>query len=186
MASSASRAFIDFGVIGIILAFYHAWLEQAFTTNFSLVYYAPFASFFGLPYWVCGVVWYPVVFAVGLWSTRLGRIGLDKKLLILLTVGNLFTMYFWYLDIFLVQAFNTVYIGLYATNYVLTGLVVFQNRSNNAIHEFVYGTIVGAAVGLIFGLFGVVVLGIVGGILASVRHLAIPRKESIANPRPTA
>lgn len=172
------------GVIGIFLAFYHAWLEHLFTTNFFIIKYARFASFFGVPYSLFGVVWFPLVFAIGLWSTQLGRIGLKKELLILLTIGNLFTLYFLYLDIFIVNAFNTIYIGLYVTNYTLTGLVVFQNRSNDAIRGFVYGTVLGAVVGLIFGIYGVAMLGIVGGVLGSIRNLAVPMKPP-AGPAPT-
>ncbi|MDV3277200.1 MAG: hypothetical protein LYZ69_01875 [Nitrososphaerales archaeon] len=188
MASRASRAFIDFGVIGTILAFYHAWLEHAFSTNPFQVSYSPYASFFGVPYWFFGVVWFPVVLAVGLWSTRLGKIDLEKKLLVLLTVGNLFTAYLWYLDILVIRAFTPVYVGLYATNYVLTGLAVLQNRRNDKIQGFVYGTVVGAAVGLIFGPFGVAACGIVGGIFGAVRNIVLPQKassgESSQNLRP--
>jgi len=180
LSSSASRAFLDFSVIGIILAFYHAYLENAFTTNIFRVKYAPLASFYAVPYWLFGVVWFPFMLAVGLWSTRLGRIDLNKKLLILLTVGNLFTAYLWYLDVLVVVAFNTVTIGLYATNYALTGLVVFDYRSNDAIRGFAYGTVVGAVVGLVFGLFGVAACGIAGGIIGAVRNLVTPRERSAA------
>ena len=66
MAASASRAFLDFSVIGIILAFYHAYLENAFTTNIFVVKYLFLAAFYGVPYWLFGVVWLPLVFVVGL------------------------------------------------------------------------------------------------------------------------
>jgi hypothetical protein len=185
LAAGTSRAFLDFGVIGIVLAFYHAYLEGAFTTNIFLVKYSSLAAFYGVPYWLFGVVWFPLVFAVGLWSTRLGRMNLNKRLLILLTVGNLFTVYLWYLDVYVVVSFNALYIGLYAMNYALTGLVLFQNRSNDAIRGFVYGTVVGAAVGLIFGVFGVAACGVAGGILGAFRNLATPRGGSAAGPWPT-
>jgi len=186
MAASASRAFLDFSVIGIILAFYHAYTESAFSTNIFLVKYSSLASLYGVPYWLFGVVWFPLIFAVGLWSTRLGRTNLNKKLLILLTVGNIFTVYLWYLDVYVVVAFSAVNIGLYAVNYVLTGLVVFQNRSNDAVRGFVYGTVVGAAVGLIFGVYGVAACGVAGGILGAARNLVTPRGGSAAGPWPTA
>ncbi len=186
MASSTSRTFIDFAVIGVVLAFYHAWSEGLFTSNLFIIQYAPWASFFGTPYSLFGVVWFPVVLAVGLWSTRLSRIDLKRSLLLLLTVGNLFTMYFWYVDVAFVKAYNPLYLGLYVTNYALTGLVVFQNRSDDVVQGFAYGTVVGAAVGLIFGLFGVTVCGILGGILGSTRNLALPRQRSVAAPQPTS
>jgi hypothetical protein len=46
---------------------------------------------FLFPYWVFGVVWFPLVFAVALWMTRFAKVGLKKEMLVLLTVGNIFT-----------------------------------------------------------------------------------------------
>ena len=177
---------MDFSAIGIILAFYHAYLESAFTTNIFEVKYSSLASFYGVPYWLFGVVWFPLVFAIGLRSTRLGRANLSKTLLVLLTVGNLFTVYLWYLDVYVVVAFDAVNIGLYAMNYALTGLVVYQNRSDDVIRGFVYGTVVGGAVGLIFGVFGVAACGVAGGILGSLRNLATPGGGSVAGPGPAS
>ncbi len=186
MASSASRVFLDLSALGLVLAFYHAYLESAFTTNIFAVKYSSLASFYGVPYWLFGVVWFPLVLALGLWSTRLGRVSLNKKLLVLLTVGNLFTVYLWYLDVYVVVAFNAVNIGLYAMNYALTGLVVFQNRSDDVMRGFVYGTVVGGAVGLIFGVFGVAACGVAGGILGAARNLATPGRGSASRPWPGA
>jgi uncharacterized membrane protein len=94
-------------------ALYHAWQENAFTTNWLSVSFGPYASFFGVPYWVLGVVWFPLVLVVGLWATRLGQVDLMPKLLILLTVGNIVTGYFWYLDFVIVKAYTATYVGLY-------------------------------------------------------------------------
>jgi uncharacterized membrane protein len=160
--------------LGIAGALYHAWLEGAFTTNIFLVSYAPYASFYGIPYWAFGVVWFPLVFVVGLWTTRLGRTNLRQEMLILLTVGNVFTAYLWYLDLMVVRAFTVVYVALYATNYALTGLVLVQNRSNDAMRGYVYGTVTGAVVGLVFGAFGVAVFGIGGGIFGALRSFVVP------------
>jgi len=176
VASNFSRTFIILAILGIALAFYHASLENAFTTNIFVVKYAPYASFYGVPYWAFGVVWYPLILIVGAWSTGLGRTSLRKELLILLSVGNITTTYFWYLDIIVVKAFTPVYASLYLTNYALTALVVAQHRSDDVMQGYVYGTVTGAIVGLLFGPYGVAVCGVGGGIFGAIRNLVMPRR----------
>ncbi len=149
--SIISKAFITLSLVGIVEAFYHAWQENAFTTNIFKVHYSAYASFFGVPYWLFGVVWFPLIFVVGLWTTGLGRKSLRSELLILLAVGNVFTAYLWYLDIVVVRSYTPLYVALYATNYALTALVVIQDWSSDIMHGYVYGTVTGAAVGLLFG-----------------------------------
>lgn len=178
MTTNASKAFITLSTLGIAAALYHAWSEGAFTANFPMVGYAPFASFFGVPWWVFGVIWFPLILAVGLWTTGLGRAGLRKELLILLTIGNVFTGYLWYLDIVVIGAFTFVYVALYAINYALTGLVVFQNWSSDVMHGFVYGTVTGAIIGLLFGPYGVAACGIGGGIFGAIRNYVMPVKPT--------
>jgi len=170
-----SKVFIFVSVVGVVLAFYHASLEHAFTTNIFKVHYAPYASYFGVPYWLFGVVWFPLIFVVGAWSTNLGRAGLKPELVILLSVGNIFTAYFWYLDIIVVKAFTLVYASLYATNYVLTALVVAQHRSADVMQGYVYGTVTGAIIGLLFGPYGVAVCGIGGGVFGAARNYVMPK-----------
>lgn len=181
MSTIASKAFIAVSVVGIVTAVHHAWLEGALTSNSFAVIYAPFAFFFGIPYWVFGVVWFPLILVVGLWSTRLGSTALSKQVLILLTIGNVFTGYLWYLDIDVIGAYTLVYVALYAINYVLTALVVFQNRSNDIMRGYVYGTISGAIVGLLFGVYGVAACGIGGGIFGSLRNYVMPVEASPRN-----
>ncbi len=178
MQGIATKAFIALSFIGIVEAVYHAWSEKAFVTNIFAVHFAPNASFFGVPYWVFGVIWFPLIFIVGLWATRLGTTPLNQKFLILLTVGNVFTAYLWYLDIMLVRAYNPMYIALYATNYALTGLVVFQNWSSDVMHGYVYGTATGAVIGLLFGPYGVAACGILGGIFGGLRNYIIPKEAT--------
>lgn len=178
---SMSKAFVALSALGVLGAFYHAWLEQAFSTNYSLVTYVPLASFFGIPYWVFGVVWFPLILVVGLWATKMGRIQLRSWLLVLLTVGNVFTAYLWYLDIVVIHAFTLMYVALYATNYALTGLVVLDNRSTDVMHGYLYGTATGAVVGLLFGPYGVAACGIGGGMFGAVRNYVVPQR---ARPAP--
>lgn len=159
-------------------AFYHAWLEGAFTTNYATVNFSPYASLFGIPYWVFGVAWFPLILVVVLWRTRLGTKRLGMGLLSVLTVGNVFTGYLWYLDLEIVKAFTMVYVALYAVNYALTGLVVIENRSGDIMRGYVYGTGTGAVVGLLFGPYGVAACAIGGGIFGTLRNFAIPLKPS--------
>jgi len=173
-----SKTYIFVSGVGVVLAFYHAWLEHAFTTNTFAINYAPYASFFGVPYWLFGVVWFPIILAVGLWSTRLGRTELRGNLLMLLTVGNVVTAYFWYLDIIIVKAFTLVYVALYVTNYALTALVVIQHRSSDVMRGYIYGTVTGAIVGLLFGPYGVAVCGIGGGIFGAIRNFVVPKEAA--------
>lgn len=164
----ASITFIFLSAVGVAEALYHAWLENAFTTNLSLVNYSPYASFFGVPYWVFGIVWFPLVLVIGLWTTHFGHTNLRKELLLILSLGNVFTVYLWLLDLLIIRAFTAAYVGLYVTNYALTGLVVAQNWSSAEMHDFLTGTIIGMVIGVFFGPFGVAAFGIGGGIVGAV------------------
>jgi len=178
MSKNLSKAFIAVSVWGVVLAIYHAWSEKAFTTNPFLVHYSQYAAFFGVPYWVFGIVWFPLVLIVGLWSTNLGRNKLRMEMLVLLTVGNAFTGYLVYLDILVVKVFTITYAALYFTNYALTGLVVAQHWRNDVMDGFVYGTVTGAVIGILFGLYGVAACGIAGGIFGAVRNYFVPKNPT--------
>jgi uncharacterized membrane protein len=174
--SIITKTFIALSALGTAGAVYHASLEKAFTTNFSMVHYSALASFLGIPYWVFGVVWFPVILAVALMSTRMGSAALKKETLMLLTVGNLFTAYLLYLDIIVVRGYTLDAVSLYAINYALTGLVVYQNWSNDIMHGFAYGTVIGAVVGILFGPLGIAACGIAGGIFGAIRNYELPKQ----------
>jgi hypothetical protein len=164
----ASQAFILLSVVGVGEAFYHAYQEKAFTTNWFAVKFTGYSAFYGIPYWVFGVVWFPLVLIVGLWATKMGRSDVSRKWLILLTVGNLFTVYLWYLDLIVINAITPTYVGLYLTNYALTGAVVVQNWSHGEMRDFTVGTVLGIVVGAFFGAFGAALLGVAGGIFGAI------------------
>ena len=168
------KLFALVALLGTVGAFYHAWAEGAFTTNYGLVSFAQYSSFFGVPYWVFGVVWFPLVLAVAFWLTLRGEDALPKELLVLLTVGNVFTGYLWFLDLVIVKAFTTVYVLLYSTNYLLTAFVVAENWSDDVMRGYLYGTVTGAVVGLLFGPYGVAACGIGGGIFGALRNYFMP------------
>ena len=178
-----SRPFVLVALLGAVGAFYHAWSEGAFTTNYAVVSFSSYASFYGVPYWVFGVVWFPLVLVVALWLTRGGRNALPKGLLVLLTVGNMFTGYLWFLDLVVIQAFTAVYVLLYSTNYLLTALVVAENWSDDVMRGYLYGTVTGAVVGLLFGPYGVAACGIGGGIFGALRNYVMPVRVSTENLR---
>lgn len=163
-----SQVFILLSVMGVAEAFYHAWQENAFTTNWFAVKFTGYASLMGIPYWAFGIVWYPLVLVIGLWTTSLGRKKLRKELLVILSVGNVFTVYLWDLDFFVVVAFTAAYVGLYVTNYALTSLVIAENWSSPEMRDFSLGTVIGMVVGAFFGSFGVAALGITGGIFGAI------------------
>ncbi len=162
-----SRLFVFLSAVGVVEAFIHAWNENAFTTNWAAVPFGPFASVVGIPYWVFGVVWFPIVLVAGAWSTRMGASGLGGRMLILLTVGNIFTGYLWFVDLVVVGSFTAAFVGLYLTNYALTALVVAQNWTHGEMREFATGTAIGMVVGAFFGTFGVALFGITGGIFGA-------------------
>lgn len=177
MGATVSRVFIGISILGIAEAFYHAWLEKAFSTNVFDINYSQLAALFGVPYWIFGLVWFPLIFLIALWATRFGNSLLKQSMLILLTVGNVFTAYMWYLDVEVVKSYHPLYIALYMTNYALTGLVVYQNRSSDVMHGYVYGTITGGVVGLLFGPYGVAACGIAGGMFGAVRNYFMPKSS---------
>ena len=183
-----SKPFALVAFLGVVGAFYHAWAEGAFTTNYASVSFVSYASFYGVPYWAFGVVWFPLVLAVVLWVMRSGREALPRELLVLLTMGNVFTGYLWFLDLVVIKAFTTVYVLLYSTNYLLTALVVMENWSDDIMRGYLYGTVTGAVVGLLFGPYGVAACGIGGGIFGALRNYFMPLRvptENLPNRRPS-
>ncbi len=99
-------------------------------------------------------------------------------LLILLTVGNVFTGYLWFLDLVVIKAFTVVYVALYSTNYALTALLVSEHWYSDVMRGYLYGTVTGAVVGLLFGPYGVAACGIGGGIFGALRNYFVPIKVS--------
>ena len=164
----ASLAFVLLSVVGVAEAFDHAWLEVAVTTNLSVIANSSFGSYYGVPYWAFGVVWFPLILAVGHWTTRLGQDQLIGELISLMTIGNIFTGYLWFLDLVVVRAFTAAYVGLYVTNYALTGLVVAENWRSSTMKDFSAGTVIGIVVGVFFGPFGAAAFGLGGGVLGAL------------------
>jgi uncharacterized membrane protein len=74
-----------------------------------------YTSLFGVPFWAMGLAWFPIVLLVGLFLER-------QVLFLVLMIGNMFTIYLWYLELAVIHAVCPVCLSLYIFNYALTGV----------------------------------------------------------------
>ena len=129
-----TKAYLALSALGIGLAIYTAneYLTQNFTTcninpqvSCGGVFASGHTSIFGIPFYVLGLVWFPLLFAMGLVTTHLGKNPLGSEILLpLLMVGNIFTLYLWYLEIVVIGIICPLCVSLYIVNYSLTAIVV--------------------------------------------------------------
>lgn len=125
-----SRTFIALAVMGIAVAFYHAYGEITYTLSscslskaFSCqaVFASGYTTVLGVDFWVYGVVWFPACVLVGLWAIRKYGTPLGSVVAPFLMIGNIFTIYPWYIEFKLLGGvFCPVCITLYCINYLLT------------------------------------------------------------------
>jgi len=129
LAQTTYKIYIGFALLGILDAIYHAYSEltQVFTgCNLTVhiscgsVFQFGYTTISGVPFWIFGVVWFPLMLILGLilWNR-------SKLLLIpILFIGNMFTIYLWYLDLAViwpaVHAICPVCVSLYIINYLMT------------------------------------------------------------------
>ncbi len=133
-----SRAFIALAVAGIAVAVYHAYGEITFTLSSCsftkafdcrAVFASGYTSVLGVDFWVYGVVWFPLCVLVGLWAIRRYGTPLGSVLAPFLMIGNIFTLYPWYIEFKLLGGvFCPVCITLYVINYVLTFVALLSRR----------------------------------------------------------
>lgn len=84
-------------------------------------------SLFGIPFWVAGIIWFPLMLILGLVLTKGGSWRLRGDILLpILLVGDLFTIYLWYLELGVIGAICPYCVSLYLVNYALTALVVYD------------------------------------------------------------
>jgi uncharacterized membrane protein len=137
-----SKAFIALAAVGIPDAMYHAYGEitaysaplsnkcelSSFWGCISVFQsgYTKFPPSDGISMWVYGIIWFPLILALSLWFTRGGAPVNAAVLLPLLTVGNIFTIYLWYLELGVIHAVCPVCVSLYLLNYGMTVLAVVQ------------------------------------------------------------
>jgi uncharacterized membrane protein len=136
-----SKVFAGLAIVGIAVAIYHAYDE---ITNYSTpasnvcninnfwscgnVFHSGYTTFppgTGLSLWVYGVVWFPLMLFLGLWFSRKGGTIRGEILVPMLMVGDLFTLYLWYLELVKIHALCPFCVSLYVLNYVMTGLAAY-------------------------------------------------------------
>jgi uncharacterized membrane protein len=129
-----TRIFVILSAAGIPIAIYHAYDE---ITSYSApdtacrindfltcvgVFQSGYTKFLGISLWVFGVVWFPLILGSGVWSAR-RRGWVDGGLMLpILMVGNIFTIYLWYLELGVIRAVCPVCVFLYALNYAMTAV----------------------------------------------------------------
>ena len=68
----------------------------------------------GLSLWVYGVVWFPLMLFLAFWFSRNGGTLRGEILVPLLMVGDLFTLYLWYLELVKIHALCPFCVSLYS------------------------------------------------------------------------
>jgi len=139
-----SRTYIALSVMGIAVAVYHAYGELTYSLSscsfsgslkqFSctLVFGSPFTKVLGIQFWVYGVAWFPTCLLVGLWAIRRYGTPLGSVLVPFLMIGNIFTIYPWYIEINLLGGeYCLVCISLYIINYVMTFVALASRSTDN-------------------------------------------------------
>ena len=133
-----SKSFLTLAAIGIPVAVYHGYDEvTSYSAPGSTVCninsflscgsvfksgYTTFPPHGGLSLFVYGLVWFPLILALG-WYFISRRGGLNTAVLLpLLMVGNLFTVYLWYLELGVIHAICPVCVSMYALNYLMTAM----------------------------------------------------------------
>ncbi len=127
-----TQAYYSLAAVGIAIAIYHAYDELTETFNFcnlskqiscGNVFASGDTSIFGIPFYALGLLWFPLLILLG-YRLMKGGVLRGDVLLPVLMVGNAFTAYLWYLELFVIGAVCPVCISLYVVNYLLTALVI--------------------------------------------------------------
>jgi uncharacterized membrane protein len=136
-----SKAFLALAIIGIADALYHAYGEiTAYSTplgnyctinnvwSCSKVFLSGYTKFppgsGGISLWVYGVVWFPPMLVLGYWFVRKYGSLRGEIMVPILMVGNIFTLYLWYLELAVIGALCPVCISLYTLNYLMTAVCI--------------------------------------------------------------
>jgi uncharacterized membrane protein len=129
-----TKAYLVTATVGVAISIYVA--NEYLTANFQGcyinqqfscegVFQSGHTSLFGIPFYVTGLVWFPLMLAAGLLTTKLGREPLNAEILLpILMVGNVFTGYLWYLELAVIGIVCPLCVSLYVVNYALTALVL--------------------------------------------------------------
>ncbi len=134
-----TKAFVAVAAVGVAVAVFHGYDEiTAYSGPISTV--CNINSFFscgsvfasgdvtfppgqyGIPLYIYGLVWFPLMAALGLWYGRRKGSLYGEVMVPLLMVGNIFTLYLWYLELGVIHAVCPVCMSMYILNYAMTGL----------------------------------------------------------------
>jgi uncharacterized membrane protein len=137
MLDSKRWIFVAVAVAGVGVTFYQAW--EYVTQNFSSCsvkntiwscggvaawakYHPITVGSLSIPYWETGVVWFPLALILGFVTFRYYS---ELYLIPFLMIGNIFTIYLWFLELHVIGLICPVCVALYAINYALTGIAVW-------------------------------------------------------------
>ncbi len=135
-----TKSFLTLAAIDIPVAIYHGYDEvTSYSAPGSTICnvnnflscgnvfrsgYTTFPPHGGLSLFVYGLIWFPLLLALGIYFVR-RRGGINPSIFVpLLMVGNIFTLYLWYLELAVIHAVCPVCVSLYVLNYLMTAICV--------------------------------------------------------------
>ena len=133
-----SLAFISLSVVGIVIAILLTY--EYVTANFTScninsffscgsVASSPYSKFFGIPMYIFGLIWFPLLFIISSAYSGFARKELNAYVLVpLLLLGDIFTIYLWYEQLVLIGKLCPYCVSLYFVNYILTVLALLSLR----------------------------------------------------------
>jgi uncharacterized membrane protein len=140
LQSAINKAYLILAIIGIgdVCYLSYEYITANFTTcsfnnsifSCEMVALSGHTSLLGIPFWVMGIAWFPLCLAFGLLAFRYGG---EIILILFLMIGNIFTVYLWYLELAVIHYICLVCVSLYLVNYTLTGLILW-NELYSASH----------------------------------------------------
>ncbi len=128
--------YIALALGGIGVTIYQAWEYITFNFKacspnplFSCQNVAAWAKYhplsiggLSIPYWTTGLFWFPLSLLIGLLAFRYYS---EVILIPFLMIGNIFTIYLWYLELDVIHSICPVCLSLYLVNYSLTGVAAW-------------------------------------------------------------
>ena len=134
-----SKAFAVLAAVGVAVAIYHGYDEvTAYSApgtavcninsilSCASVFQSGYTRFppgpYGIDLFVYGLVWFPLILVLAFRSGRKTGTISGELMVPILMVGNIFTLYLWYLEIAVIHAYCPVCISMYVLNYAMTAL----------------------------------------------------------------
>jgi uncharacterized membrane protein len=94
---------------------------------------------FAIPFWITGLVWFPLALILGIIAFRYFA---EVLLIPFLMIGNIFTVYLWFLELDVIHLICPTCLSLYLLNYAMTAVAVWmvvsaarQSRTSVTIAE---------------------------------------------------